>query len=143
MNKVTGLEILFAYLVTEELGTNPELNSEWPVFIGILPDVKPQSISLFDIGIPTQGRIQRTGETISHEGIQVRTTAKNYVAARTKLFSIMEAFDSLVRETVSVDNDQYEIQCVHRKRTPVYIGQDENTRDSFTLDVWTVARKVN
>jgi hypothetical protein len=144
MNDYTGLEILWALLIDLNLGTNPELNQPWPVFIGILPDIeKSQSVSLFDIGLPTQGRLQKTGETIGHEGIQIRTTAKNYADARTEMFSICKELDKIVRYTVPVKNDQYEVQAIHRKRQPVYIGQDENDRDSFTVDVSTIAKKVS
>jgi hypothetical protein len=143
MNKYSGLEIVYELLLELELGTNPEENKPWPAFIGTLPDVKPQAISLFDMSIPTEGRIQSTGETIGHEGIQVRVTAKNYRTAREKVFELKEAFDSIIKYTVPVENEQYEIQAIHLMRQPAYIGQDENDRDHFTLDIKTISRKVD
>jgi hypothetical protein len=147
MNKATGLELLFELLRQEEIGTDPIDKKPWPLFIGNKPDAVAgvtiaDSIALFDIGLPTQGRLQSTGETIGHEGIQIRVTSKTYRAGREKMFEIKEAMDAVVRAEVSFENDTYLIQAVHLLRMPVYIGQDENDRDSFTLDCSMSSRKV-
>ena len=141
-NAVTGLEILFELLVQENIGTDPADNKPWPVFVGNQPDTLPQSIALFDIVMPVEGRIQKTGETIAHEGVQVRVNAKRYDEAREKIKEIQVLFDAVLKVIVSVGNDQYEVHCVHQVRTPAYIGQDESDRDSFTLDCSTICKKV-
>lgn len=143
MNSVSCLEIMHALLVDMELVTNPQEEKPWPGYIGTLPDIKKPTVSFFDIAIATQGRLQKTRETVGFEGVQIRVTANNYVIARTKAFEIANALDTVVRYEVPVDNDQYRIEAVHRSMQPIYIGQDENDRDSFTMDTSFISKKVS
>lgn len=141
---ITGLEAVYQLFVDVGLGSDPDSGQKpWPMYIGILPDVEQgDSIAFFDIGIPTNGRLLNTGETIGHDGFQIRVTSRAYLAARKKIFEIIGVMDRVHNCVVPVENDQYTIFAIHRMRQPVFIGKDENDRDSFTVDCKTRIRKV-
>lgn len=137
----SGPEIIQSLLVDLKLGTDPGDELPWPAFIG-LPNDPSEAIGVFDFPLPTQGRIQKTGETISFDGIQIRVRSNSYVSGQRLMHQIRTKLDTVRRKEISVDHNRYEISGVHQMRSPAFIGEDENDRKNFTLDCLMKAREI-
>jgi hypothetical protein len=132
----TAPEVIQALLVEASIGVDPSEEGPWPIFVNQLLDKPDKCIVLTDNPFPTNGRIHRTGETISVFGYQVRIRAgKSGTAdAKNKAFEISQFFDSVRRQEIIVDSTVYTVQGIHQETLPVFIGQDANDRPNFTIN---------
>lgn len=128
-------EIVSKLLRDLGLATRRENNQAWPVFVSFLPANPDDAIAVFDTSGKLQGRIQRTGETITKPGIQVRVRAKDYKTGWKKINTIRQALDAVLRTPVTVDGRVYTLQSVTLTSDITPIGQaPDSRRDEFTLN---------
>lgn len=138
----SGPEILFEVFYDLNIITDPEENKPWVGFINTLPDKPNEAVAFFDSSTETQGRIQKTGETIAFHEVQIRVRSTRSNLASKKMKEIEQALDEILKYEVSVDEERYLVHATHRMNTSVYIGQDESDRDSFVVDCRFYARKI-
>lgn len=142
MTEHPGEQILAALLRSLGVGTDPVDELPWPVFALVWPNDPDEIVGIHDMSMKTDGRIQRTGETLAFEGVQIRVRSKKLSSASKQIRTIALALDEVLNDEVSVEHTRYEIPGVHQLRTPAYIGEDENDRKEFTLDCKFFAKEV-
>src|SRR5678816_1809962 len=79
--------------------------TDWPVFVGYLPDLPDNAICVYDTAGRLDGRIMRTGEQIEHAGIQTRVRGLNYLAVQAKALAIADMFDVQFNSEVEMESD--------------------------------------
>lgn len=135
-------QIIVEYLIKKQIGTFPNQTAQWPIYKGRIPDEPDRCIAIHRESTPTEGRLHRTGQTVQHEGFQVRTRSKDYPEAQKKILEIASLFDSIRREVLSVGTERFRIQCVNQITTSVFIGPDTNDRLNFTLNCTASIQQV-
>ena len=134
-------QIFQIWLIAEALGVDPDTDdntNDWPIFIGILPDsndVKDNAIAVHDSTPIKDGRIQATGETILHHGIQVMVRGSDYLTAHAKIVAIRNVFDTLKNVAVTAGGTNYTIkQISHLGIIPLGTEEEIRRRVRFTLN---------
>jgi len=133
----TPAEVLRAALLEQGLGVLPSISSAaWPIYVDHLPQDPNKAICIYDTSGTLEGRIQRTGETISKSGWQVLVRSSEHSAGWCRMEMIREYLDSIRCLSVSIDGTDYEIGSVSQKTTVLSLGQepDRQRRNLFTLN---------
>lgn len=127
--------ILQQWLVDQGIGVDAGLPGDFPIYVGFLGDQEDKALAVYDTSPVTEGRIQRTGETIEHPGLQFRVRHNDYAAAYDKAKQITNALDGLKRATVVVDTEAYTVHGVHH-RGIIDVGpeDDKRRRQNFTIN---------
>lgn len=121
----------------------------WPIFTSRLPDSIDRAIMISNQSGLMDGRNLRTGQTITHPGLQVLIRDMSEEDGYDKAFAIATALDALKRETVVVNASTYIIQAVTRKGDIIPLGsgtQDtelERKRFVHTLNAIATIRRVS
>lgn len=140
--------ILKAFLIDNGFGVDPEIDtaSDFPIYDGHLPDaagIKDKAIAIYDPAGTSDGRIQRTGETVIHPGLQVRVRDNKYRDGYKKSSEISTALDGIKRDTAIVGVNQYLILGVHRSPIiPLGPEEDKRRRHAFTINATTTIEFV-
>lgn len=140
--KYTPYRVIAELIKELGLGSNPQDGAPWSVFAQQIPNDPDQAISVFTNGMPTQGRIQRTGETVAHEGFQVRIRDVDQNSAGEKAQEIYKSFETVIRKRITVEEEVYEVPAIHNTMTVAFIGLDENNRPNFVLNCKAVVRQI-
>lgn len=128
-------EALAAYLVSQGIGSEVGSGQPWPIYVGHMPDTPDEALCVYDtVGIQ-HGRIQETGETQEHHGVQIRVRAMSYPVGRNKAVGIAQTLDAILRNTVVVGSDTYFIQSATRTGGIPYLGlEKDGVRRLFTVN---------
>lgn len=140
--KYSPADVVAALLQTTDIGTDPSLDKQWPIFAGPMPDAPDALIVVTNNPSPTQGRIQRTGETISNPGIMVRVRSADAGTSQDKMQEIATFFDTVLRAKSVVQEKAYKVQAIHQQTSPVDAGSDPSNRNVFTLNCITTIKEV-
>lgn len=112
----------------------PSAPGVWPCYVGSMPDDPHSIVSLFDMGGTTDGRIQNTGQVVTHPGIHIQIRAQDYLLGYNKAVSIRDALDQIFRLQVVVATVTYQIDSVTRTSDVLCMGQErEKRREMFAL----------
>ncbi len=101
-----------AYLVGKGIGVDPTTSptGTWPIYYESMPDETDNAIAVYStVGRP-DGRLQRSGETIEHPGIQVKVRAAASMVAQIKMSAVADALDQAGPRTlvaITVDATTY------------------------------------
>lgn len=111
---------------------------QWPVFVSTLPegtDVKDNALCVYDTSGVMDGRIQKTGESIEHPGIQVRIRSGDYAAGFAKAKAAAAALDGIKMSAVTVGAESAKVQSVTRGAVMSLGPEPQNRRRvSFTIN---------
>lgn len=132
-------EVIHRLLIDAELTSLPKYKTEWASFVGQMPDgdkTPDTAIAVYDTAGIVDGRIQRTGETIVHPGINIRVRAIGYSAARKKASELFNHLDSVKNQSVQLDNGtSYKVNAFTHTTDIVSLGEQETrNRHSFVLN---------
>lgn len=122
-------------LLDLSLGTDG--SSEWPVFVGILPDQPDNAISCYDTAGIMNGRIMRTGEQVEHPGLQIMVRSPDYLSAINKANAIALALDQQSDVVVQMESNRfYRIQNISRAGAilPLGLNEDDRRRYHFSIN---------
>lgn len=135
----SAANILHKWLLLEGLVGNIETSENWPGFVNFMPDAPDNLVVLTDTGGTLDGRGHRSKKTYKHPAVQVRV--RGGVAFEQEAFNLCErisqAFDSLVRKEVVIDDDSlYLVKSVSHTSTVTALGRGpESDRPSFVVNV--------
>ena len=125
--------------------TNPNVGVLWPVFVSEMPDDQDNCVVICDTGGKYDGRIQRTGDVLTHQGVQVRVRSQNYQDASQKTSYIVKAVDHhTLRGMVQIDDDKYMVQSINRTTNIMPMPPEEHRkrRVSFVFNarmtIWRI-----
>ena len=135
-------EVLRQRLLDQGIGVDPVTNptADFPIYLGQMPDfqgVKDRAIAVYDTAGLNDGRIQRTGETIIHPGMQVKVRHNKYKDGYAKADEISQELDNTPAGTVvTVDGSDYAINSLNRSSIiPLGPEPDKRRRHSFTVNL--------
>lgn len=135
-------EVIVAYIIKGKYGSHPDNNLEWPAFAGRQPDDPENIITITDTAPSLEGRIQKTGETINHPGIQVFVRSSDYLQGWHKISKLATLFDAVKRTEVRVENRRYRIEAATIESGPMTLGQDPTKRMLFTLNLILTIKEI-
>ena len=131
-------EIIRASLVENLIGTLPSVNQggAWPIFVGHMPGLPDDALCIYDTPGIREGRLQVTGETVSHPGWQIRVRAKDHVTGIMQMDLIAKNLDGVQRNQLDVNGKSFIIYTVTQTSTIFSLGQeaDGKRRNLFTLN---------
>lgn len=121
----------------------------WPCYVGHMPDtegVPDDCVCVYDLPGFTEGRIQRTGETIEHPAAQIKVRSLSYTTAYAKARAIAERIDLIHWKSVQIDvagtSRTWLIQAVSRTSTLTSTG-NQTGRKTYNNFVFNVAMTLN
>lgn len=121
-------------------GSLPESEEDWPIFVGLQVDSPVETIVISDTLGTSDGRLQGTGETQEHPGVQIRIRSEDYQIAWRKAVVLAGILDTQIRNTqvtIVEDNDEtylYTIQAATRGPI-ISLGLEQGTRRMlFTIN---------
>jgi len=139
--KHTAAEIIRDLLVAAKLGSDPgsdpDLNSTWPVFATNEPSEPDNCITVYDTSPKQSGRSMIDGEDWSHYGVQIRIRAVDHRTGAAKAWDIHETMTTaLYQNRIALDGVDYLVPCLANVGPPLALGVDNpNSRRSlFTLN---------
>lgn len=128
MNYSAG-DILRKYLVDRNILLLPPTSSDWAGYCNAMPEDGDKAVTIFDTQGRMDGREQRSGETISHSGVQFRVRAMNSVDSYDKIQELVEAVDVIHNaDVVMFDSTAYVINAVTRTSDPTHLGEEPERR---------------
>lgn len=115
----------------------------WPVTAGALPvDVPPRSavkgdawVAVRDLVPLTEGKYQRTGETVTKPKVQILVRHKDYAAADLQARKIAFALSPVLRQVVvTLTAEQVLFEACKIEQPPAFLYEEEkNRRQVFVL----------
>ncbi len=142
-------DIVNALLVLLDLGSDPTVAADWPVFISFLPapsqvagkEVPVNAMCVYDTQGRPAGRSMRTGKVYSFPGLQITVRAGTERTSYLKAVEIARAMDNVYRTEVVVDDVRYIVNNLSRTSEPLSLGRepDKDTRRYSVNSVCTIS----
>jgi len=131
-------------LVSLSLGTDPENGLAWPIHVSSEPDAPDDLIVVYDTAGITNGRIQRSGETVEHKGVMVQVRGTDHPTAWAKAEAVNTALDESVRNSeVTIGSEVYVVYSVTRHSGPISLGREPSTnRFLFSINAVVALRQT-
>ncbi len=127
--------------IFEEVPTGTADNPDWTAYVNGHPDSPDNSACLYNTTAITHGREHVNGETQKHYGLQIRVRGTDADAGYTKAREVVELFDSVLRQSVTIDGSTYLVQAIHTLGDVLDIGYDGvSKRRLFTINAKTDIR---
>jgi len=118
-------KILQTYLVAEGLFSGT-LSADYALYMNAFPPQPTKIAALFDTAGTRDGRLMESGETIFHEGVQLRVRGLDNEVVREKIQDVVTNLASLQNEEVEVDTSTYEIKSVSQTSPILPLGMTED-----------------
>lgn len=129
---------IVVYLLEDAgLASLPSSGNDWPAFNARGTDTPDNQIVVSGTSPEKKGRIQVSGVTVEHYGIQFKVRATDYETAWAKIEAIKNQVETSVkRKSLTVDASTYLIHAFARRSGPIYLGlePEETARDLFTAN---------
>lgn len=119
-------------LINGGYGTLPP-NANWPISVSFMPTTPDNYITVYDAVGLTEGRIQTSGETITHPGVQIRVRSLDYNQAYHRIWLITKRLDVVRNELIIIDNEAYTIHSITRTGDPLSLGREEGSNRSLLV----------
>jgi hypothetical protein len=137
-------------IIDNEIGsmTSPDEGDSWPLFLNYLPDgddVETNCGAIYDTAGLNELR-SMNGDIPEHPGVQIRIRSNDCDIAYAKIEDITRDLDKIVNASVSLGDNQYQIQNASRTSPIIPLGIEIGTtkrRFSFTVNYLLTIRKTN
>ena len=120
----TFADIIAQYLIETAHAT--AVGGTWPVYVGATPDSPDDTITITDTSGKLDGRIMRTGETLKHEGAQIRVRSFSYNLAGVKARAIWDELGTVHRSLVTVDAIVYRLDSIAKTSSIFSLGVEQD-----------------
>lgn len=130
-------DILRYGLIAASGGTLPSAEGNWPIGVGIEPDMPDNCITVTDTSGKFQGRIMVTGRMVEFPGMQIRVRGANRDVAFTRATLIENILDTILKRTnVTIASSVYQIVSFTRSSQTLDLGKavPQSQRHLFTLN---------
>jgi hypothetical protein len=133
-------------IIAIELGTDPDRNRPWPVYVNEMPEEPDNCIVVLDTDGILNGRFQVDGQVQEQFGIQITVRSPDFSTGRNKARELAIALDEDVYDqSVVVEGSTYLVHALSRKSSVLPIGREsENSqRQLFTINFTASIRKTS
>jgi len=128
-------QIVVQLMINKSLGTLYSTGKDWPIYYGSMPTEPDNVLTVYDTFPKMDGRIQATGEVVTHPGVMIRIRNTKYNPGWKKGDDIALAFDNIRNENVVLEGRTYRIASISRSAGVIPLGQEQGkTRMVFTLN---------
>jgi len=139
--------IMREYLIDEGLVTDPDSSTDWPAYIGQLPDdnnIKDDIVACIDTTPIKDGRIMEDGENIFHYGFQLLIRAIDYNTCYAKASALASALELVNRDEVVISGTTYRLDNVTQATGVVSLGQEEGSkrRELFSVNFLVTLKEI-
>ncbi len=141
---VSPAEVIAACLVKGTLVIVPTPGGPVPVpgmglptlFIGSEADDCDVAVILYDVGGRFFGRLQRTGQTLVHPGVNLLVRHLDYPRGYALAQELANFFDAFAAQTVMVGSETVQIQSAYRIGSIISLGEQiGKRRNEFSLNI--------
>lgn len=141
-------DITAALIAALGLGTAPDANGDWPVFVADEPDRPDNCVTVYDSpDSPVDGREMNSGRMLANLSIQVRVRATTHEEGYAKANEIHTAMlEDVYQEHVEVQAAHYLVHCFSKPSPVRALGTEQGTiskRRIFTFDALVTLKKTN
>jgi len=121
-----------------------QTDSDWPMFVGVFPDNPDQAILLTNTAGVDKGRFMVGGEHQEDYGVTISVRAAKQSTAFDKAKAIKDALnETVLRTSVTIGSNVYEVQAVTTTPGPIYAGKEEaSQRKIFTVNAVVDVRQT-
>lgn len=135
-------KVLQYFLVGQLVGSLPEDNDDWPIYCGQVPDAGDSIMAVLNTTSKLEGRLQYTGETQQHYGVQIIVRAPSSPAGWTKANTLMSVLDLATLEAVTVSSTPYTLYSISHNGA-IAVGKDvgSSRRYLFTVNAMVALRE--
>jgi len=139
-------------LVDGGLFTMPSANEAWPAYVSALPTDPDNILVIYSASSYLQGRIQKNGAVIEHQGIHMHLRATDPKTAYDKLVDLVGEpnnlgfMEKLYLAVVDMDGtNKYIIRSACRRTGILPMGEEvQERRVSYVMNYYlTMYRKLN
>lgn len=137
-------EIIQSLMIALELGTDPTLEDDWPIYCSAEPDSPDNCITVYDTTGTNDGRSMIDGELQSHNGFEVRVRSSSHSVGWLRADLIQTTLAMGVNQvTVAVDENRYTIPCIARIGDIMALGRNRPTSGHtlFTINAVVAIRQ--
>lgn len=130
-------DITAQLLVDLGLGTDPNDNGDWPVYVNSEPSTPDNCLTVYDTTDRDDGRAMVSGERQVFFGYQIRIRARNHKVGWLKAHEIAISLDENVYETsVILEGNTYVVHSCNRISGVLPLGKESPTskRNLYTLN---------
>ncbi len=120
-------QVVQEYLIVEGFGVRPPTTNPWAVYFSYMPDTPNEAIMAYNTAAREDGRLLRTGESITHPGLHVRIRGRDNTTVYAKAWAIARRFDIINQYTLVLADYSYLIEAVSRNGDPIDLGREEGT----------------
>lgn len=114
------------------LGSDPNSNAAWPVYVSNEPSYPDNCITLYDTMPRLDGRTQIDGKVHQHYGFQLRVRGSSHTAGYVKADALADALNqSIYHNTVTISGSQYCVQTISRVSGVIALGRDAPTSQRY------------
>ena len=139
-DSVTPAGILAQLGVDLALVQDPGVSSEWPLYIGTLPDetvvtssTSGNAIGFFSTGGILQPKDMKGGRTI-RPGVQVRSRSSTETNAYEILHRIANQFAPITRRNVTLLSSTHEIQNISQQSDVLPLGKSDDQLHEYSVN---------
>lgn len=144
--KHSAAEILANVLIALGLGARPPAAANsWPIFFSVEPDLPDNLITVYNTTGRKHGRIQYSGETVTHKGVQLRIRATTPRIGQEKARNLFNVLDSTIyQDVVTIEDTRYLLHSSTQVGDVVDAGMEMGVskRHVFTINSLLCLRQL-
>lgn len=130
-------DVIRQMLVDLELASD-QPDVDWFAYTGFLPDNPNSALCVYDTSGRKDGRLMKTGEQITHPGIQIVIRGLDYLPTRGRAQDIALALDAQRKTVVAIESTgSYIVHNVSRTGDIISLGMEmegDRRRHMFTIN---------
>jgi len=130
-------DVIRQMLVDLELASD-DVSADWRAYTGFFPNDPNLALCVYDTAGRKDGRVMKTGEQITHQGIQIMVRGLDYLPTRNKTHAIALALDTQRKTVVAIDSTgSYIVHNVSRTGDIASLGMEiegDRRRHLFTIN---------
>lgn len=128
----TPADIVRHALIGLAVGSLPQQNREWPIFVGMEPDQRDLAITLYNTVGVMFGRHNNDGSIAEHHGVFIRVRATSDRVAYLKAQEIATALnEQVLRTEVSIGNSDYVFESASQRGSIISLGKDQDNSNRY------------
>lgn len=122
-------QILVQFLVSYGLASKPSSATAWPMtYGGSMDDLANNALIAKSVSSQTEGKIQKTGETVRKPRLQISCRSQSHETAEVKLNDILAVLSALTMQPVVIGAVTYIIHACEIIMDTAFLMQEEKNR---------------
>lgn len=126
--------VMAAYIVAEGLMSAPTSNTDWPLCISYISDLRKDAGAIYDTNPIMEGKLPG-GVVVEHYGIQIAIRSSVYETGWRKIYELTTLLDEVNNVELELGEYIYVLENCSRRSGPAYAGVDRERKQClFTVN---------